>query len=78
MSAEHLVVVLALHEGVVADQLAVGLGSGDALPAGRVDGDGAVLGDVEVRRRFRRVVPALMGDRVTYKKRKLLLRELKI
>ena len=49
MSAED-VVILTLFEGVVSDELAVRLRSGDALAAGRVDGDGSVLGNVEVRR----------------------------
>ena len=44
------VVILTLFEGVVSDELAVRLRSGDALAAGRVDGDGSVLGNVEVRR----------------------------
>ena len=49
MSAEN-VVIQALFEGVVADELAVGLRPGDALAAGRVDGDDSVLGNVEVGR----------------------------
>ena len=49
MSAEN-VVIQALFEGVVADELAVRLRPGDALAAGRVDGDDSVLGNVEVGR----------------------------
>ena len=49
MSAEN-VVIQALFEGVVPDELAVRLRPGDALAAGRVDGDDSVLGNVEVGR----------------------------
>ena len=49
MSAEN-VVIQALFEGVVADELAVRLRPCDALAAGRVDGDDSVLGNVEVGR----------------------------
>ena len=49
MSAEN-VVIQALFEGVVADELAVRLRPGDALAAGRVHGDDSVLGNVEVGR----------------------------
>ena len=49
MSAKN-VVIQALFEGVVADELAVRLRPGDALAAGRVDGDDSVLGNVEVGR----------------------------
>ena len=49
MSAKD-VVIQALFEGVVPDELAVRLRPGDALAAGRVDGDDSVLGDVEVGR----------------------------
>ena len=66
MSAEH-VVILALSEGVVPDQLAVYLIAGDALAAGRVDGDGAVLGDVEVRWSLG-AIPILVDESDTVKK----------
>ena len=49
MSAKN-VIVLSLAEGVVSDELAVRLRPGDALAAGRVDADDAVLGNVEVGR----------------------------
>ena len=49
VSAEN-VVVQSLFEGVVSDELAVRLRPCDALAAGRVDGDDAVLGNVEVWR----------------------------
>ena len=49
VSAEN-VVVQSLFEGVVSDELAVRLRPGDALAAGRVDGDDSVLGNVEVGR----------------------------
>ena len=49
MSAKD-VVIQALFEGVVPDELAVRLQPCHALAAGRVDGDDPVLGDVEVGR----------------------------
>ena len=49
MSAKN-VIILSLAEGVVSDELAVRLRPGDALAAGRVDADDAVLGNVEVGR----------------------------
>ena len=67
MSAEH-VVILALSEGVVPDQLAVRLFPlGRPLAAGRVDGDGAVLGDVEVRWSLG-AIPILVDESDTVKK----------
>ena len=49
MSAKK-VIILSLAEGVISDELAVCLRPGDALAAGRVDADDAVLGNVEVWR----------------------------